>query len=62
MVAYGFAKMLLPSGNPWQVKKQDIFHSLINYREENYRTTSFWKDQGSDNCVRHEVDHFYHYI
>ena len=36
----------LSSGNPWQVTKQDIFHSLINYLEENWKTASFWKDQG----------------
>ena len=43
MVAHGFAKMLLSSGNPWPVTKQDTFHSLINYREENCMTTPFEK-------------------
>ena len=61
MVAHGFAKMLLSSGNPWPVTKQDAFHSLINYREENAGRRRL-KRPGIENCVRHEVDHFYHKI
>ena len=36
----------LSSDNPWRVTKLDIFHSLMSYREENCRTTSFWKNHG----------------